>query len=71
MYVCICSAVTDKQIEKAVAAGAKSVDELTMLLGVGACCGLCREEAGALIAEVRVARRPSAAAGAMPLNAPA
>ena len=45
MYICICNAVTDRQIRAAVAAGATSIDDLSMQLGVGAGCGCCREAA--------------------------
>lgn len=49
MYICICNAVTDRQIRTAVAAGAASLDDLAMTLGVGAGCGCCREAAEQVI----------------------
>lgn len=45
MYVCICAAVSDRQIASAVAAGADSLEKLGMELGVGTGCGCCRETA--------------------------
>lgn len=42
MYVCICNNVTERDIEQAVRAGARSVDCLTRELGVSSCCGQCR-----------------------------
>lgn len=51
MYVCICHAVTDREIRAAVAGGAARLEDLTMTLGVGAGCGCCREAAVALIDE--------------------
>ena len=45
MYICICNAITDRQIRAAVASGAASLGELSMQLGVGAGCGCCREAA--------------------------
>jgi bacterioferritin-associated ferredoxin len=45
MYVCICAAVSDRQIASAVAAGADSLEKLGMQLGVGTGCGCCRETA--------------------------
>jgi bacterioferritin-associated ferredoxin len=45
MYVCICAAVTDRQIKQAVRDGATTLDDLVMHLGVGAGCGCCREVA--------------------------
>jgi bacterioferritin-associated ferredoxin len=49
MYICICNAVTDRQIRAAVAAGAASLSDVSMQLGVGAGCGCCREAAEQLI----------------------
>ena len=51
MYVCICAAVTDKQIRRAVADGARSLAEVTMALGVGAHCGCCRDMAQQVIGQ--------------------
>jgi bacterioferritin-associated ferredoxin len=45
MYICICNAITDRQIRAAVAAGAASLGEVSMQLGVGAGCGCCRDAA--------------------------
>jgi bacterioferritin-associated ferredoxin len=45
MYVCICAAVSDRQIKQAVREGACSVDQLAASLGVGTVCGCCREMA--------------------------
>ncbi|MCH8550446.1 MAG: bacterioferritin-associated ferredoxin [Natronospirillum sp.] len=46
MYVCLCHAVTDQQIEKAVRKGSvSSVRDLQQTLGVGTTCGKCACEA--------------------------
>ena len=45
MYICLCNAVSDHQIMAAVAAGARSLGELSLTLGVGAGCGCCRATA--------------------------
>lgn len=42
MYVCVCNAVTDKQIRKAVRNGASSMADLQQELKVSTCCGKCR-----------------------------
>lgn len=42
MFVCICNAVTDRQVEHAVAEGADALDTLAARTGAGACCGSCR-----------------------------
>ncbi len=41
MFVCVCNAVTEKDIGSAVADGCRSLRELREQLGVGACCGRC------------------------------
>ncbi|MGD8378122.1 MAG: bacterioferritin-associated ferredoxin [Gammaproteobacteria bacterium] len=51
MYVCICQAVTDKQIRAAVREGCRTVDDLTDALGVAAACGRCRPQAAEIVAE--------------------
>lgn len=43
MYVCICNAVTDRQIQEQVANGAHSLTELKDRLGVASCCGCCSD----------------------------
>lgn len=41
MYVCICHAVTDRNIENAVDNGAVTMKQLTKELKVGSQCGQC------------------------------
>ncbi|MFK7730899.1 MAG: bacterioferritin-associated ferredoxin [Pseudomonadales bacterium] len=41
MYVCICTGTTDRQIKKAVAEGAHSLEALQLELGVATQCGEC------------------------------
>ena len=43
MYVCVCNAVTQRQVEECAQSGANTVDDLAYRLGVGAGCGRCRE----------------------------
>ena len=45
MYVCICKAVTDRQIRRAAATGVDNLYELRERLGVGAGCGTCASDA--------------------------
>jgi bacterioferritin-associated ferredoxin len=54
MYVCICAAVSDRQIKEAVREGACSLDHLAACLGVGTGCGCCREMAQELLLEATV-----------------
>ncbi len=72
MIVCVCNAVNDRAIRRAVADGIDTFDELQFELGVGTCCGkcvatacevLCEARAGVLgeahASPVRLVRRPS------------
>ncbi|MDX2418945.1 MAG: (2Fe-2S)-binding protein [Xanthomonadales bacterium] len=43
MYVCICNAVTDSDIRKAVDNGVRNMKQLGQATGCGATCGCCRE----------------------------
>lgn len=49
MYVCLCRAVTDRQIRESVENGANSFREVREELDVGTCCGRCVPEARELI----------------------
>lgn len=41
MYVCVCNAVTERQVYQAIEEGAKTVKDLSRKLGVGTECGSC------------------------------
>lgn len=41
MYICVCKAVTDKQIKSAIENGHCSRKHLNQCLGVGSVCGKC------------------------------
>ena len=66
MYVCLCNAVTDRQIRQAFADGRDSFPELQDALGVATCCGSCedcaRDLLDAIATESRGAARLPAAA---------
>ncbi len=53
MYICVCKAVTDRQIKQAVGEGACSLRDLTREFGLGTGCGKCvpaaREVLGACL----------------------
>jgi len=51
MYVCICNAITDKQIRKAAEAGATDLWDLQRELGVATNCGSCKEMASDILRE--------------------
>ena len=54
MYVCVCNAITDKQIRRAARNGASSVYELRGALGVAAGCGSCARTAQEILDEEMV-----------------
>jgi bacterioferritin-associated ferredoxin len=54
MYICLCNAITDRQIVRAAELGARSADDLAQDLGVGLGCGRCRSCAKALLLETVV-----------------
>jgi bacterioferritin-associated ferredoxin len=49
MYVCICNAVTESDIKKAVKDGANCMHHLETKLGVSAQCGSCRCDAASCL----------------------
>lgn len=53
MYVCVCHAVTDRDIQQAVAQGAHSMRELSARTGVASTCGRCAQCAHACLKEAR------------------
>ena len=53
MYVCICNAVTDRDIREAAERGIRSFDGLRRELKVATCCGRCEECARKTLAEAR------------------
>ncbi|EJC61440.1 hypothetical protein QWA_15400 [Alcaligenes faecalis subsp. faecalis NCIB 8687] len=72
MFICICNAITERQVQEAVRGGASSLADLQGQLGVASCCGCCAETAQdylpggryanqAMIASLETARVDSAA----------
>ena len=51
MYVCICTAITEKDIHKAVGEGVSSIEKLSETTSVSKHCGCCAEHAGKVIEE--------------------
>lgn len=45
MFICICNAITERQVQTAVADGASTLSELQGQLGVASCCGCCADTA--------------------------
>jgi bacterioferritin-associated ferredoxin len=51
MYICLCNAITDRQIVQAAEAGARTPHDLARGLGVGLGCGRCASCAKALLVD--------------------
>uniref|UniRef100_UPI003341A05C (2Fe-2S)-binding protein n=1 Tax=Castellaniella defragrans TaxID=75697 RepID=UPI003341A05C len=45
MYICICNAISERQVQEAVTQGALALTDLQASLGVATCCGHCAETA--------------------------
>ncbi|MGH8126061.1 MAG: (2Fe-2S)-binding protein [Rhodanobacteraceae bacterium] len=66
MYVCVCKAVSDQDIRRAVAQGAQCFEDLQARTSCTTCCGCCEAEAreqlgSSLESHRRVAALPVAA----------
>lgn len=57
MYVCICNAVTDRQIRAAADQGVTSMAELSRRTGCSDCCGSCADLASEILAAAVAVRR--------------
>lgn len=62
MYVCVCNAVTDREIRAAAAFGARTLDDLSASLGVATGCRRCADCARGVLAQA-VSEPVSCAAG--------
>jgi bacterioferritin-associated ferredoxin len=49
VYVCLCQAVSDRKVRKAIRRGARTVEDLGVACGAGTGCGGCRPELEALL----------------------
>ena len=45
MFICVCNAITERQVKAAVLAGAHTLSDLQAQLGVATCCGCCADTA--------------------------
>lgn len=59
MYVCVCNAVTDRQIRRAVRGGVLTFEQLQAVLQVSTCCGRCEPFARTVLAEAVAAEFPA------------
>jgi bacterioferritin-associated ferredoxin len=65
MYVCVCNAVTDRQIREAAGQGIRSMEALCDRLKVASCCGRCSDCARKVLAGAVSDRRSPKPAGAL------
>jgi len=59
MYVCLCNAITDGQVQDAINEGACSVDCLRSRLGLASQCGKCATYAETMLSAATVAGQPA------------
>ena len=62
MYICICNAITEREVRGAVSLGCKSLGDLQNDLGVATCCGKCAPDAKRILRECRRAGTSTASA---------
>jgi len=60
MIVCVCRAVTDRQIRAEAAAG-RSLEEIFARTGAGSSCGTCKLMVARIAAEARAKAAPATA----------
>ncbi len=59
MYVCLCGAVTERQIWQAARDGVFTFQQLRRELPIGRCCGRCKPHARRVLAEAVSAEFPA------------
>jgi bacterioferritin-associated ferredoxin len=50
MLVCVCKAVSDRDVSRALSDGARSVEDVVRCTGAGTGCGVCRESLACAVA---------------------
>lgn len=63
MYVCICNAITDREIRAAAEFGARTLEDLQASLGVATCCRRCSDCARGVLADAMGSQPACALAG--------
>ena len=64
MYVCVCNAVTDRDIREAASRGIRSMEDLGDQLRVATCCGRCLDHATKVLFQAMTDTAGSPFAGA-------
>jgi bacterioferritin-associated ferredoxin len=65
MYICVCNAISEHQVQDAIAQGASDLGDLQAQLGVATCCGCCAETATEYLPGGRYAADVGAAPGGL------
>jgi bacterioferritin-associated ferredoxin len=52
MYICLCNAITERQIRACAESGARSLCDLESCLGIGTNCGRCRPAASEILSDL-------------------
>ncbi len=63
MYVCVCNAVTNRQIAATIAQGATTFKALRDELGIATCCGKCSKDVRSQLRQECSTREGCACAG--------
>lgn len=71
MYICLCNAITDKQIRRAAKTGVKDIRGLQRELGVAVSCGSCSEHAMSIVRDAHYDREAGRAEPAVYVPSPA
>ncbi|WP_066458761.1 (2Fe-2S)-binding protein [Castellaniella caeni] len=66
MYICVCNAISERQVQEAIAQGAGDLSDLQAQLGVATCCGQCAETATEYLPGGRYAAEVAATNAAQP-----
>ena len=59
MFVCICNAVTDRDIREHASSGVSTLDELRLRTGCSDCCGQCADEAESILRTAHAPQGPN------------
>ncbi|CUJ39153.1 BFD-like [2Fe-2S] binding domain [Achromobacter xylosoxidans] len=71
MYICVCNAITERQVRASVDAGATTLSDLQFELGVATCCGCCAATAAEYLPGGRCSSVCDVRSIAVPVNPPA
>ncbi|MBY6204796.1 (2Fe-2S)-binding protein [Halomonas denitrificans] len=63
MFVCICNAVSDRDIRAHAESGVSTLDELRLRTGCSDCCGQCADEAEEILQATLAARLTGGSTG--------